>query len=258
MRQWIAFPLLLVATHTWAAEAVLSGQGKVLSAPDYVELNIQVQSLCYSSPDEARKVNDESARKIVSFLNTKVKGEGYYNKVITLGGYTQPYQSYQQNRIVCEGTFQKQNSITLRTQAVDDYEALYDEVQKEVYKNFSIQPRGVVESSTTFVTMSTPVPSVSEEKRRELEQQAMTMAFVDAKAKLQAIFTDKTITNLKVVEVNELPIQSAPPPQIYQKSQMRSMSLAAEAGGGAAPVQFDDQWIYKTVYFRFSFDDLAF
>lgn len=255
MKKYIVLILSLASFSCNAAEALLAGQGRVLSEPDYVSLSIQVQSKCYNTPQEAREANDKSARTIVDFLNKHVKEGGYYNKVITNGGYTNPFQVYHRNKILCENTFQKQNTIILRTQKVKDFEKLYDDIQKQVYSQFSSQPRGMIESSVTFVTMSAPSAGVSQKKRHALEQEAMTMALNDAKGKLKALFTGNQIQNLKVTEVSEMPIQPQPRPMQRGYASDMPMAMAAEKAS-PAPVQFDETWIQKQVYFRFSFDDV--
>lgn len=257
MKKYLALLLMVTSPSVFAASAMLSGIGRVLSEPDYVELSIQVQSKCYSTPKDARQANDDAARKIVDFLNKKIQGsESYYNKVITLGGYTSPFQVYHRNKILCENTFQKHNNITLRTQRVQDFEQLYDEIQKEVYSHFTMQPRGMIESSVTFVTMSQPSPRVSMERRQELEQKALTMALNDAKGKLTALFHEKPIENLKITEVSETAMAS-PPPVHYSPRSGGAEMMAMKADAAPAPVQFDEQWIHKQVYIRFSFEDVT-
>ena len=240
-----------------AAQAIMTGQGRVLANPDYIELGIQVESKCYATPAEARKANDAAARKIVDFLNTKVKQDNHYNKVISLGGYTNPYQMYYQDKILCPNTFQKTNNITFRTQEIANFEALFDDVQNQVYQLFTTEPRGMIESSVTYVTVTSPMANVSDEKRAQFEQEAMTMALGNAKGKLMALFGVDKIQNLKVVQVSEIPPeQPMPMPHMRDNAPMAMMSARAEKAG-PAPVQFDNEWINKVVYFTFSFDDFT-
>lgn len=254
MLKYLSVGLMLLPTLGWTAQAYIMGQGRVLSTPDYVELGIQVQSQCYSTPKEAREANDDAARKIVDFLNEKINGEGYYNKVISEGGFTQAYSTYHREKVLCQNTFQKNTQIRIRTQKMDQFESLFDSIQKEVYKHFETQPRGLVESSVTFVTLSSPNPQISSEHQQKLERDAMGLALNDAKAKLKVMFAEQPITNLKISEVSEI-APEAPRPMPYMKSSPQMMAMDS-AEGGSAPVQFDDQWIHKTVYFRFTFDDL--
>jgi uncharacterized protein YggE len=248
--------LLGIANLAFGAQAVMTGQGRVLASPDYVELVIQVESKCYNKPADARKANDEAARKIVDFLNTKIKKDNHYNKVISLGGYTNPYQMYYQDKILCPNTFQKTNNITFRTQEITNFEALFDEIQTQVYQLFSTEPRGMIESSVTYVTLSSPMPNLSDEKRAELEQQAMTMALGDAKGKLMALFGADKIQNLKIIQVSELPPEQPRPMFHAQDNAPMAMMSARAEKSAPAPVQFDTEWITKMVYFTFGFDDL--
>jgi uncharacterized protein YggE len=241
----------------WGAQAVMSGQGRVLASPDYVELGIQVESKCFSTPAEARKANDEAAKKIVDFLNTKIKKDNHYNKVVSLGGYTNAYQQYYQDKILCPNTFQKINNITFRTQEISNFEQLFDEIQSQVYQLFTTEPRGMIESSVTYVTLSSPMANISDEKRAQFEQEAMAMALGDAKAKLMSLFGKDKIQNLKIIQVSELPPERPMPMGSRDNNAPMAMMSARAEKSVPAPIQFDTEWITKTVYFTFSFDDLT-
>jgi len=238
----------------YGAEAVIMGQGQVRSAPDYVELSIMVDSKCYSTPAEARKVNDDASRKIVDFLNTKITKKDAYNSVVTTGGFTSAYQTYYQNKYFCENTFQKQNTIIFRTQEVDKFEELFEEIQSVVYKEIDRYAPSIIQTSISFAVMSSPIPGISNEQRTELEKQAIGLAFKDAKAKLTALFGNTKVLNLKLVSATESTYSHAPIPR-YQRSPMASAAMA-EMGGSQAPVQFDEQEISKSITFKFTFDDL--
>lgn len=236
------------------AEALLTGQGQVISSPDYVELNITIDSKCYPSPLDARKINDDAARKIVDFLNTKIKKKDLYNSVVSAGGYTLPYQTYYQDKYLCLNTFQKQNNITFRTQDLAHFETLFDEIQNTVYKQLQPNPPSVIESSISYVTMAAPVPGISTKLRAELEQKAMGLAYTDATEKLSALF-GKKVQNVKVIYASELP-PDEPKPLFRQEVAPMALMGARMEKSSAAPVQFEEQTINKIIYFKFNFDDV--
>lgn len=256
MYKWSVPALLLswVGT-TFGAEALIIGQGHVLSDPDYIELNITVDSKCYASPEDARKVNDEAARNIVNFLNSKIKVKTTYNTVISTGGYTMPYETYYQNKYYCQNTFQKQNNITFRTQDVANFEALFNEIQNTVYKELSKGPSSFIGAPISYAIISSPMPSVSQERRSILEQQALARAFEDAKSKLLSLLGNKKAQNLRLINVTE---QTAVYRPVYRQ---RSAPMAYAAGAmneaSPAPVQFGEEEINATVNFKFSFDDIS-
>lgn len=241
----------------YAGEAVLSGQAYVLSEPDYVELYITVESKCYPTVIEATQINDESAKNIVDFLNTKLDKKDEYNKVVTNGGYTLPYQTYYQDKFFCQDTFQKTNNIIFRTQKLKGFEKLFNEIQNVVYKQLSHKMPSVVESAISYATISAPNPGISTPKRTELEQKAIRLAFNDAKGKLQSLFDDKKLTNFKLTHVSEFPPNEPRPHPMARAAPMELMSAKGGNGGGDAPVEFDQQAINKTMYFTFTFDDLG-
>lgn len=255
--QMVSLGSFIVSMAAWGTQAVIAGEGRILATPDYVELEIQVDSRCYAQPGEARKANDKAAKNIVDFLKKKLKQDNYYNKVISLGGYTYPYQSYDQNKIVCPHTFQKSSRITFRTQEIDSFEVLFDEIQTQVYALFSRILPDKIESSATYVTLSTPIPKISDKKRAQLEQDVMNMALGEAKNKLVALFGLKDMYKLKVIQVSEFPMGAVMP-----TFGMRANSPMSLMGGQAeksvsVPIQFDQEWISKTLYFTFEFEDLV-
>lgn len=238
------------------AEALIVGQGQVRSSPDFVELSITVDSKCYPSIADARKVNDEAARKIVDFLNGKIKKKDAYNTVVTSGGYTSAYQTYYQNKYFCEDTFQKQNVITFRTQDLEHFESLFNEIQNMAYKELAHSAPNVIESAISYVSMGNPTPGISNEQRTKLEKQAVDLSYKDAKEKLNALFGEYKVLNLKLTNASELPPDQPIPMRQQRMAPMAMMAGAARAQAERAPVQFDEQEINKTMYFIFSFDDI--
>lgn len=249
----LAFSCFL--SPTFAAEALLSGEGQVLTEPDYVEMIITVESKCYPTPEEASKQNDAAARKIVDFLNTKISQKDAYNRVVSQGGVTSSYQNYQRDKVLCQNTFQKQNHITFRTQAMHNFEILYNEIQSTVLKSFNQPYPDNIDNPISYVTISQPEPKVTPTQRAKLEQNAIALAYQDAKMKLFSLFDNNQIRKLKVIEVSEFPPEDTEP---FHK-QRGPMMMKAEMGvaGGQAPVQFGEQPIHKTLFFKFQFEDIV-
>lgn len=248
----LALLLSTLPTSLIAAEAMIIGQGKVLAEPDYVELRMHVSSKCYNTPELAAKANDEVTQKIVEFLNDHLEGEGYYNKVISEGGFTQPYQSYQRNRVYCENTFQKNTQITFRTQEIKDFAELFNKIQNKVLKQYSLTPKNIIEAQITHVTLNQPDARISHIKQNELEKAAFKLALTNAKEKLNALF-DSKIDDVTIVNVSELP-PKAPSPAPYARSRNQTLQ-AHQAEAAVAPVQFDSEWVNQTLYFTFNFQE---
>ncbi len=252
-----AIPLsMMMASSALAGEALISGQGQVLSDPDFVTLSINVSSVCYNSPEEARTANDNAARKIVDYLNTTLDSKDFYNRVVATGGYTSGYQSYRNNQVYCKNTYQKNHRITYRTQKVEGFEATFDAIQKKVFAEFESTPKNYIEKQVTSVSMSNPNPGVSHIRRHQLESKALNLALKDAKGKLLAMFEPGQIKNLEIEEISELRPDSPTPFRQYSGAP-KAMAMRASADEAApAPIQFDEQWVRKVMYFRFSFDDV--
>lgn len=253
MKKTLYLCLALAPNVSFATQAMLSGQGQVLTEPDYVELNITVHAQCYDTPKAASQASDLAAKKVVDFLNAKNKGDGFYNKVVTQGGYTQPFRSYHRKQEYCKDTFQKQQTITFRTQQLTGFEKMYNEIQAKVNEQFNKTPISAVESEITHVTMSNPIPKISHLKRTELEQKAYGMALENVKAKLEALFKSETLQGVKIVQVSEQPINEPIPVPRAQYSKQMSVNQNMMQESAQAPVQFDQQWLSRTLYFTFEF-----
>lgn len=251
------FLLLICGSQlTHAGEALIAGQGQVTSVPDYVEINITVDSKCYATPAEASKANDEAARKIVDFLNNKVKRKDQYNKVISNGGYTSPFQVYVHDKILCPNTFQKQNTITFRTQDLNNIESLFFDIQNTVYQQFKGSEPTVIDAPISYAVISNPVPSLSASLRAQLERKAIALAFADAQAKLRALFGTYPLHNVKVTQASEFSPDEPKP--VFRSGNAPMMARAvSEKFAQRAPVQFEDQTFEKTIYFTFVFDDIS-
>lgn len=251
----IAF-LISLSTSAYSAEALLSGEGQVQSAPDFVEITLSVDSKCYATPGDARKVNDEASRKIVDFLNSKIQNKNNYNNVITTGGYTLPYQNYYRDKIVCLNTFQKNNTIVFRTQDMKNFETLFNDIQNRVYKEFKSDPASAIESEISYVTISDPIPSISDDVRAQLENSATALAFTNAKNKLYALLGKDKIKNLKMTQASEF-APDEPTPIFRSSSAPMMVTGRMQKNSEQAPVQFDEKKVNKTIYFKFVFDDIS-
>lgn len=251
----VIFCLLCIPGLGNSAEAILVGEGEVLSSPDYVTLSIIVDSKCYPTPAEARKVNDDAARKIVDFLNTKIKNKDAYNTVVSNGGYTSAYQTYYKDKMLCQNTFQKQITIIFKTQDLKEFESLFNEIQTMVYKQFSSNAPAVVDAAISYVSMSDPLPGITTEFRSKLEQKALALAFADAKAKLYSLFDKNGIQNLKMTYATEISPDEAKP-LLQSRAAVPMAMMATNKMEKRAPVQFEEQTINKTIFFKFTFDDI--
>lgn len=48
--QWVALLMLGVSNHLFATEVILTGTGSALTAPDFLELTINIQAQRYDTP----------------------------------------------------------------------------------------------------------------------------------------------------------------------------------------------------------------
>lgn len=239
MRHIILFTLL-TPLSLWATEVTLSGEGSVLSKPDYVEWRFHIHSKCYATPEQAATANDTAASSVVKYLNEVIQNNGAYNKVIANGGYTAPF-AFRQGQ--CDRTFQKSHHIVVRTTQVDAFPKLFNEIQTKVNAELASDPLNRFQSPITYATFGAPNALLTEAKQLELEQQALQLALTHAKNKLGALFSADQVKDAKLKEVSE---KNANRPQ----PMMRAMAHES----ASAPVQFDDSTVSTLLWFTFKID----
>lgn len=259
MRNLLLIPVaFLMAQSAFASEAYFVGTGTVSSTPDYVELSIYVNSECYKSTSLARQATDNVASEIVNFLKMRIKNTGdFKNKIITNGGYTQPFSKYINNqhgsRQVCLGTFQKRTTITIRTSDVANFSELFDEIQDLVYSSYK-QSAPNVDEPVNYVTLDAPQTRITRENNAILEKTALGLALKNAKERLFAAFGCEPL-RVEIIDMSETQASQTPQTHSYAPKMMRAMAM--DSGGGqmeaAAPIEFDALLVSKNIYVKFSF-----
>lgn len=250
---FLLFSMNALAKEASAPKAEFVGLGEIKSSPDFIEVNFNVQSECYESPQEAQRATDEVVKRVDAYLNSLKKDGDEHFKILVNGGYTSSFSRWHKDRELCRNTFQKSTDISLRLGAEDNFDKIFSDLQSYTLKNFE-HPfvSDFIDSPRTFVRINNPLPQLTQEHRLNLEHEALNLALVDAKARFRATLKSCTSHPWKVLEIKEDDGGEG-----YVAP--RSFHYAAKAAGFAAesspaPVRFDDLKVEKRLRVSFSFE----
>ncbi len=243
---------LLCSSLALATEhSKLTGTGTVTSKPEFVEVTVSVSSVCYSTAEAAMEANNVIVSTVDIALKNAMSRKSDF--VHTQGGYTSPYEesTVDGKKTLCSG-YQKQNSLTLRTSAVDGFEVVFAGLQSAVLKlGNSAAGRG---AARTSVSMGEPQPGICEKTRQELEFKALTLATNNAIEKMRASVADcKDVTQFNMDAIDETPRGYESDRQQYNNNKSGGLG-----GSSDAPIDFSDLEVTKYIMATFSYESPVF
>lgn len=252
MKKWIGLCLMSMGLgNAYAGQITLVGHGEVFSPPDRVSFQVSISAQCYPTAKEASQAADQLASELFTALTQLFPKKENTQEVTTQGGYTQPFYATQVGQnTYCQNTFQKDTQIMIKTDQIDKFESLFNQVQDLVYAKYSVNQINPVTKARAFTQMSQPYASLSTEKQQDLEKEALKKALHNAQEKAKEILADLNITQFSPAEISEIGIQT-PIPMMKRMPMREGMSLMAASV--EAPVSFGDSTLSKelTVIFEY-------
>lgn len=101
------------------------GEGRLSHPADFIEFTVSVQSECYPTTSAASLASDRSSKKVVAALREFVDAGQSKD-----GVFSAPFSRYVNSQLsVCQNTFQKTVSITLKTSQVESLSKGFDGIQ---------------------------------------------------------------------------------------------------------------------------------
>lgn len=248
----------LLANFAHASEnplplAEFNGEGEVKAEPDFISLTLSVASDCQATPSDAQRATDEVVVRVNQYLESLKDEKDPHFKILIDGGYTSPYSRYFKDRNICDKTFQKQTSITLKMGMRKDLDKLFARLQSHVLSNFDQMGFEGEAVARTYVSLNSPEPQLTPEHIKELSRKALDLAFKDAKANFAATITSCEPHRWKVASIKEMG-GFIPPRLEYKAAPRAAFSTMAADNAMAAPVRFDRIRIQKTLLVGFSFE----
>lgn len=242
--------LLLLLTFFYlpcslAAKIQVIGTGEALSEPDHVTLSLNIEAQCYPTVAEANEAVDAIAEDLLPKLNALFTKKDNLNQISTHGGYTQSYYPPTQRDTPspCQDTFQKITRINIQSTELNNFEKIFNQIQKLVYTSYPSKNERMPSKPNFFVTMSQPAPSLSFKKTKILETEALQAALENAREKANSLVGKK----LTLIEITEGIAQAQPMPMLRMASADFSVS------GSSAPIAFEQNRLEKQITATFEY-----
>lgn len=268
-RVLLAFSPMLLASSMYAAQttshhnheggvATVTTSATLYSPPEYVEFTISVSSKCYGL-DAINGAHDG----VVAQLQTMFKGyfdEGALNKfngVEVVAGDLDEYSHTIYHRDssteerVCQGTYQKHTTITIKTSDINNISQWQHDILKDVRPVFA-QIAGDDRTPSTRIRVYRGVSRICDDTQKSMKADALTMCCKNAQQELQGEFASCNIDWSSVKCISVGPVQSPN----YGRSVGYAKSAAFEsAGGDDATVEYTQPRIsvYVERQYTFSF-----
>ena len=232
-----------MAAPAYAGSATFTGEARIKTEADFVELKISVTSDCFKTAVAAAADNDVVSKQVMETVREILVSSDANAKILASGGYVERYTGYDPNtrRAFCVNTFRKNNLITARAKLTAQFASDFARIQDAVYglaRDPSPEPR---EAQTTFLQMSQPLTGLNDQHRDELRARAVSLALANAIEKFRATFPLLGIDRYTINSYREAGTVEAP----------------GRPGRGAdlmpAPVQFDELSVTSNVIVDFTY-----
>ena len=241
---FILGPLFIGSLIARAGTIQITGNGEASSPPDMYHMDIKVISICYESTQEAKNENAKIANNLIKLSQKFLRDSN--DKVTTYpGGFIRDTEYIPgddgHSKTLCERKWKTWNTVRLTLHDLKSLPAVQDEILTYLAPIEALQPN---KKEQSFVQLSSPEFSLTDENRTKLRRQAQQAALQDAKD--QFLNFDANC-HFKSAKLNSLT-----PPSF--SSVLRYASKAAETSDSATPVIPENITVTATWNFIWEFD----
>jgi hypothetical protein len=243
--------LFLLSATAFAGTARFTGQGHLSSPPEYVEVTVNVSSLCYSDINDARDATNDAVNQILELFKTIVDPTNPKDSAHTNGGTTSISSGHRvagSNVLACVSTFKKVAKVTLLTTDLAGFEENFQAIEDLVYGELS----GVstsAEEPLTVATLKVPVAHVFSETVERVSIQALSQAMTNSKDKFKILMDAGCGVHSYRIDSAVEPHPSANIRNPYAGTR----GIPRPGSGSGSPVMFGDVWITKALDVTFDF-----
>ncbi|MFM8269313.1 MAG: SIMPL domain-containing protein [Pseudomonadota bacterium] len=240
----IGLALVGRAAFSLDGKVEIVGRGLVEKAPEFVEMQVRVTSLCYDKPMVAQEENAGLAKKILSVMKTYVRTEK--DKLIASGGHTIRQTEYTsdddgQSKILCERKWRTSNVLTLQTEDIASVAAIQEKFLEALASDEGMSS---IEKQQTYAELEQPTFAVYPETYSGMKKEAQGKAWMDALGQFNGFLNQCKLQNAKLAQISE--------PEYFGLA--KSAPLNDEVG---APIIPDSISVSATWKFVWSFDPTA-
>lgn len=183
----VLLPLLAVCLSSVLLHAEnverFTGVGTAQKAPEFVDVTLQIRTVCQPSAKAAIAAADSKAKEVEDLLNG-IAGITH----TTTSGSTRAYSDtiYEGNKpiTICDKTFQKTVSIAVRSTDVGGWGQLFAEIQDSVSERFA-DSAGNTQVPVTYVEIGSPTADICDESKHALKVEGLRRAIADSREQIE-------------------------------------------------------------------------
>jgi hypothetical protein len=189
-----------VAASAEPGSIVISGKGRVSSAPEFVSLSITIKSICYNSSHDAATANAKMAIDALKVLEDFKKGGR--DRLTASGGAnalrTETTQVGNETRVLCEMKWHAENRLELQMADMASLPDLQDRLVSV------LGSQGVLVGSSggqTYAESSQPIFALYPETSKHLRDVAQGLAYDDGRSQLEVFRSRCAFVNLMLTSI---------------------------------------------------------
>ncbi|NBT58017.1 DUF541 domain-containing protein [bacterium] len=238
--------LAVIARSSFSMEGKVEimGRGTVEKAPEFVELQVRVISLCYDKPLIAQNDNSALSKKLLDVMKGYIRTDK--DKLLASGGHSLRQTEYTsdddgQSKILCERKWRTSNLLTLQTEDVESVAIIQDKFLEVLASEEGMNPQ---EKQQTYAELEQPAFAVYPETYADMKKEAQGKAWLNALTQFKGFVSRCDLQNAKLAQISE--------PEYFGLA--KSAPLSEEVG---APIIPDSISVSANWKFVWSFDPTA-
>lgn len=199
----IGMSFLAQAAFCMDGSVEILGRGTVEKAPEFVEMQVRVTSLCYEKPLMAQEDNAKLAEKILGVMKAYVRTEK--DKLLASGGHTVRQTEYTsdsdgRSKILCEQKWRTSNVLTLQTEDMDSAAKIQEKILETLTEEEGMHPG---ETQQTYAELEQPAFAVYPETYSAMKKEAQAKAWGDAVGQFKGFLEQCKLQNAKLAKISE-------------------------------------------------------
>jgi uncharacterized protein YggE len=199
----MSFVGISVLTFATDGSVEITGRANIERAPEFVELQVRVTSICYEKPIEAQEQNTVLTMKILEILKTYQRT--VKDQLIATGGHTVRQTEFTSkddgsSKVLCERKWRTTNNLILQTADMKSISLIQEKVLEAMLLEEGAEPTGLQQ---TYAELGEPTFSVFPETYSSMKKEAQAKAWKDASEQFRVFMEQCQLQNVKLSQISQ-------------------------------------------------------
>lgn len=198
---WLTGISVLAFSNQGSVE--ITGRANVERAPEFVEIQVRVTSICYEKPIQAQEDNSVLSNRILEILKVYQRNEK--DQLIATGGHTVRQTEFTSkddgsSKVLCERKWRTTNTVILQTADMNSVSLIQQKVLESMLSEEGAEPTS---SQQTYAELGEPTFSVFPETYTEMKKDAQAKAWKDASDQFRVFMQQCKLKNVKLAQISQ-------------------------------------------------------